>query len=205
MTTPTKTLAEALVAFQTNVPVIGKGKTAKVTTKSGPSYSYSYADLAAITPIVLPALAAVGLSFTTLPRRNDDGTFDLVGVLRHTSGETVEGVLPLFTRGSAQETGSSLTYVRRYLLLSMTGVAPDDDDDGASATQAHRRHQSQPRPQQAPQEVSEVDRARDQAFHRYTAVSAGATRDEFIEAVTQEFAQPFLDVTAEQLTGFLSS
>lgn len=208
MTDPVKTtsLAEALVLFQQNLPVLGKDKTAKIPPKKGtvgPGYSYRYADLSSITEVVMPLLAKVGLSFTCKTRRNDDGTYDLVGVLRHSSGQSDEGFLPLFTRGTAQETGSSMTYARRYLLTAMTGVVPDEDDDGAAAARAQNayQNQSQERPRQQPK-ADPLNNVRQQTFNRYRAANPNATQDQFIAAVVQEFAQPFDDVTADQLATF---
>ena len=143
-----KTLAAALAAFQAEMPTVHKGKTAKVPTKSGGSYSYDYADLADVSAAAMPLLAAHGLAFTCLPRRVE-GTHDyeLAARLIHTGGETVEGALPL--RGSTpQEWGSSLTYMRRYLLGCLTGIVTDADDDGALASkpQARPKAATAPRP-----------------------------------------------------------
>lgn len=129
-------LAKALVAFQKELPKVGKDKTATVPTKTGGQYKYTYTDLATLTHTVMPLLAKHGLSFTTFGRATADG-YELVGVLLHTSGESIEGALPLFGR-QAQELGSSMTYNRRYLLGSMTGVVTEDDEDGQTANKAPR-------------------------------------------------------------------
>ncbi len=52
----------------------------------------------------------------------------------------------------AQGMGSVITYLRRYSLASMVGVAPDDDDDGnaASNQMAPARAQTQRQPDRAP-------------------------------------------------------
>ena len=129
-----KNLAQALAAFQGEMPTVHKGKTAKVPMKSGGSYSYKYADLADVAAAVHPVLARHGLSFTSLPRKTEAG-YELVAQLWHASGENIEGALPL--RGSTpQEWGSSLTYMRRYLLGCLTGVVTDDDEDGQAASRA---------------------------------------------------------------------
>jgi len=138
--TATTTLAEALAAVQADLPEVRKAETAKVPTKTGGSYSYTYADLAAITRVILPRLGQVGLSWTTKPTIVGD-RFVLVYKLLHSSGEFEEGAYPLPDRGSPQEIGSAITYARRYALCSVTGVAPDDDDDAAEATAGHRRNQ----------------------------------------------------------------
>lgn len=127
----TESLAAALAAFQAELPTVGKDKTANAG-----SYSYKYTDLATLTHTVLPILVKHGLTFITYPRMTENG-YELVGRLMHTSGEHVEGALPIFGR-QPQEIGSALSYARRYLLSAMTGVTSDDDDDGARAVKADR-------------------------------------------------------------------
>jgi len=86
---------------------------------------------------VLPALARHGLSWSTLPTIQDDGKFVLRYSLRHTSGQQESGTWPLpATSSPPQALGSAITYARRYCLCAVTGVSPDDDDDGAAAQSA---------------------------------------------------------------------
>lgn len=142
--TPLDEFAGALAAFQAEVPVVPKKQTAKIETQGGRNYSYTYADLASIAPVVMPLLAKHGLAFTCLPRPGTDALPPLlVGVLVHTSGQRVSGELPISGR-TPQEIGSSLTYGRRYLLGCLTGVVTDDDDDGALATKAARTKTDRP-------------------------------------------------------------
>jgi 3-keto-L-gulonate-6-phosphate decarboxylase len=101
------------------MPTVTKGKKASVPTKTGGSYSYTYADLADVTAAGIPVLGKHGLSFTSRPRRCDGGDYELEGVLMHTSGETSTGSLPLHGR-TPQELGSALTYARRYLFGCLT-------------------------------------------------------------------------------------
>lgn len=129
-------LAKALVAFQKELPTVGKDKTATVPTKTGGSYKYTYTDLATLTHTVIPLLTKHGLTFITTPRATESG-YELVGRLMHVSGEFIEGALPVYGR-AAQEIGSSLTYNRRYLLGAMTGVVTEDDEDGQAANKASR-------------------------------------------------------------------
>lgn len=137
MTTDTGKIAEALAAFQSQMPKVAKSKKAKVPTKAGGSYEYTYAGLAEVSEAAMPLLSEHGLSFSACPRAGERG-YELVGILLHTSGESLEGSLPLYGN-SAQEIGSSLTYHRRYLLGCMTGIVTDDDDDGSIAQQSKRR------------------------------------------------------------------
>jgi hypothetical protein len=136
-------LAAALVAFQQDMPTVEKSRTAKVPTKSGGEYSYTYAGLADVVKLATPLLTKHGLSFSCCPRRSTQGDYDLVGILLHTSGESIEGCLPI--QGTrAQEIGSSLTYGRRYLFGCMTGLVTDDDDDGALAHNSRRAQRKPP-------------------------------------------------------------
>lgn len=136
MTDSAPNLAEALAAFQSEMPIIPKNQKAKVPTKAGGSYEYTYAGLPDVSATVMPLLTRHGLAFSVCPRITEHGG-EVVGILLHTSGERLEAALPLFGR-QAQEIGSALTYARRYLLGCMTGVVTDDDDDGSLAQAAKR-------------------------------------------------------------------
>lgn len=124
-------LAKALVAFQKELPTVTKGRTANAG-----SYSYTYADLASVTAAVIPLLSKNGLAFTVTPRATEGG-YEIVGVLLHVSGESIEGALPMYGR-NPQEIGSALSYGRRYLMGVMTGCVTDDDDDGKAANKSGR-------------------------------------------------------------------
>lgn len=143
-------LAESLAAFQGEAPTVHKDKTATVPTKSGGSYKYAYADLADVAAAAYPILAKHGLSFSCAPGITE-GKAVVRGILLHSSGESIEGVLPL-QGNTAQEIGSSLTYARRYLLGCLTGIVTDADDDGALATAAKRAPRPRPvEPDRVPQ------------------------------------------------------
>lgn len=149
-------LAAALAAFQAALPKVGKDNTAKVASDKG-SYTYRYADLSEISPVVLPLLAAQGLSWSTRPTLRD-GRFVLLYALRHTSGEADEGEYPLpEPRSSPQVLGSAITYARRYALCAVTGVAPgDDDDDAAAAQEQQQRRQGQNQQQRRPENSNQA-------------------------------------------------
>lgn len=131
-----KTLAAALAAFQAEVPHVGKNKTAQVRSDKG-SYSYTYADLADVSAVALPALAKHGLSFSCKPTLDEDGNFVLAYTLRHAgSAETDCGTYPLPKSGTPQQIGSSISYGRRYVLSAVTGIVADEDDDGRAGGEA---------------------------------------------------------------------
>jgi hypothetical protein len=145
-------LADALAQLQGALPRVGKAETAQVRSDKG-SYSYSYASLADITGRLLPAMAKLGLSFTaapTLMALNGDLKFVLHYQLMFSGredeeAERLDGMYPLGT-GTPQQLGSAITYARRYCLLAVTGLAPDDgsDDDGQAAEQSYRAQRNAP-------------------------------------------------------------
>jgi hypothetical protein len=89
--------------------------------------------------------------------------YELRGTLMHTSGEMIEGSLPI-AGSTPQEMGSSLTYMRRYLFGCITGLVTDDDDDGhlaqKSATRKPAAKQAEPPPVDGPM----TDKTRAQMF-----------------------------------------
>jgi len=138
-------LNAALAKLQATLPKISKGETGEVSgqTKDGRpfKYSYKYADLAAISAAVMPALGAVGLAFTAKPTLSG-GQFVLAYSLLHESGEHDDGEYPLPSQGTPQAIGSAITYARRYCLCAVTGIAPDEDDDGVAAGEIARMDRS---------------------------------------------------------------
>lgn len=151
-------LAAALVAIQAELPKVPKSNTATIPGKNGGAgYSYKYADLGDVTDAALPLLTSHGVAFTCCPRITPSGSYELVGYLVHVSGEQMEGALPLFGR-QAQELGSAITYGRRYLLGTMTGLVTDEDEDGSIAAAAKERAQPAPPPWNGPSTQQLLDR-----------------------------------------------
>jgi hypothetical protein len=145
--TETGSLAKALAAFQAEMPTVAKSKKATVKSDKG-SYSYTYAGLAEVSHAALPLLTKHGLSFSCTPEIHERGPV-LTGILLHVSGESLRGSLPIATGGTPQQTGSSITYMRRYLFGCLTGLVTEDDDDGALASKRATRSKG-PTPEDDP-------------------------------------------------------
>lgn len=141
-------IAAALVAALSELTIVEKGRTAKIPTKDGKSYSYEYADIGDVVKLTRPVLAAHGLVALTPIHDHGSGLACTVTIL-HKSGERLDfGPFPFDGARDAQATGSAVTYFRRYALVAALGMAAGDDDDGASA----KASQSAPRRQERPQE-----------------------------------------------------
>jgi len=129
------TLLEAILAVQAQAPKLFKTKTAKVKTKTGGEYSYSYADLQVVVDQIGPMMAAQGLVFQSFPTTDEQGRPALRYRLSHApSGEKDEDtMLLILPQSDMQGIGSALTYSRRYALCSAMNIVADDDDDGQAA------------------------------------------------------------------------
>lgn len=95
--------------------------------------SKRYADFAAIAMAVEPILSDHGLSFRF--RSTEGERINVTCVLSHRDGHYEETTLsgPADTTGNKnaiQAIGSTLTYLQRYSLVQMLGLAVADDDDG---------------------------------------------------------------------------
>lgn len=133
-TTPAETVAEtevapglpnlytALAKAQAEYVVVKKGKTAN----QGKGFAFAYATMADYADTMYPILATYGLSFTCIPQWVADKGFHCVGRLAHSSGEFIDGMLPLQGM-KPQEIGASISYARRQLFTALTGAVADDD------------------------------------------------------------------------------
>lgn len=108
-----------------------KNATAKVPTKNGGSYTYSYATLDSVLDVVKPALQEAGLA---LMQRWEEvpgelGCWELMTGI--TDGERVEWLdrRPMTILPDPQKQGAVETYTRRYAIVTAFGLAAVEDTD----------------------------------------------------------------------------
>jgi len=119
---------EAIASAKAQIPPIertGKGHNDK-----------RYATFAAIARVVDPILSKHGLSYRY--RTTQGERISVTCILSHKSGHFEETTLtgPADASGNKnaiQAIGSTLTYLQRYSLVQMLGLAADTDDDGKAA------------------------------------------------------------------------
>ena len=121
-------LAVALSKAQREFGPINRSKTVTVQTKTGGSYSFSYAPLDAILGQVRKPLSDNELTLTQL--LDAEG---LVTLLIHSSGAYLRGITALPETTDVQAFGSAITYLRRYSIQAILGIAAEEDDDGNRA------------------------------------------------------------------------
>jgi hypothetical protein len=123
-----KAFDEAISAAKADIPPIertGKGHNDK-----------RYATFAAIAKVVDPIISQHGLSYRFRTTQGD--RISVTCILSHKSGHFEETTLsgPPDASGSKnaiQAIGSTLTYLQRYSLVQMLGLAAADDDDGKAS------------------------------------------------------------------------
>lgn len=139
-------LATALASFQKDIKAVGKDG-------NNPFFHSKYATLENVISTIREPLAKVGLSYSQFPA----GVNGLTTILMHESGEWMSATVTmspkktgLYTREELARTpgliqeyditpqaqGSAITYMRRYALGAILGLATEEDDDGNEASTA---------------------------------------------------------------------
>lgn len=177
---PQAELYKALAEAQAQAGNVVRNKTANAGART-----YHYASLDVLRDAVRPIMAKHGLTF--FGRMSDGG---IMWLLSHVAGGVVEWYTP-YPDGATtpQGLGSCVTYMTRYQLALVLGVASEDDDDAqtaqeeaqaaqsaqsAQAAQSARSHQSARSPQSAarpaPMPPGNAAAARDAAMQDFWRV-----------------------------------
>lgn len=109
-----------------------------VKAKVNPHFKSKYVPLDAVIDAIAQPLRDNGIAIVQQTDIEDARTV-LITRLVHESGEWIAGKYPVHpVKADPQGEGSALTYARRYALMAIAGIAPEDDDGNAAvkATQA---------------------------------------------------------------------
>jgi len=128
-----KAFTRAMAEFKANPPTIGKDK--RVAYKQT---NYSHASLGNVTKQINKSLGEHGLS-ASWPLEQDNAGIKVTCTITHELGhsESTSLTAPSDSTGSKntiQAMGSTISYLQRYTILALTGLATEDqDDDGITA------------------------------------------------------------------------
>jgi len=129
-----KAYSEAMAAFKANPPNIKKDKKVKFRTGAGET-SYNHASLWNVTEKISAALSQHGLS-ASWTTSQEASNVTVTCRISHIDGHSEETSLTAApdtsgNKNSIQALGSTISYLERYTLLALTGLATQDmDDDG---------------------------------------------------------------------------
>jgi hypothetical protein len=128
-------LFAALAAAQLQVENAIKGNV-------NPHFKSRYADLAEVLNTVRPVFARHGLSILQSTAFDGDNV-SVTTTLAHAEGGWVSSCASCVpARVDAQGVGAATTYLRRYALAAMAGVAQEDDDGNAASHQQRPAQES---------------------------------------------------------------
>lgn len=123
-----KNLMVAIQNVQQNVPVIKRASKGQVGTRS-----YKYADINDVWDTIKPELKKNMLTILQSPEQTSFGQLFTTLIFHTDSEEWIESSMPLvLQRDDPQGMGSSITYFRRYMVMSMLGLTSDEYDSDAS-------------------------------------------------------------------------
>lgn len=151
-------------------------------TKDTEGYNYKYATLDQVIDILREVLPQHGLCYMQNPIPAGDGQVSIQTIVGHESGEHISSVLtmPVVENGrnnSAQNYGGTLTYIRRYALTSVFGLATETDEDAKGKDKAKQvaTPVTKPAPKKVvklPSQQAEEDKLREQVKLRLKETGA---------------------------------
>lgn len=127
----------AMAAFKANPPQIDKDSHVKFKTSKGVT-EYKHATLANVTEKINKALSENGLSAAWETVQDEKGiavTCKITHIMGHSESTTLKAAGDESGgKNRIQGIGSTVTYLQRYTILSLTGLATAEmDDDGAGS------------------------------------------------------------------------
>lgn len=109
-----------------------------VKAKVNPHFKSKYVPLDAVLDAIAEPLRNNGIAILQ-PTTIQDARTVLVTRLVHETGEWIEGRYPVHpVKSDPQGEGSALTYARRYALMALVGIAPEDDDGNAATAAVNK-------------------------------------------------------------------
>jgi hypothetical protein len=141
--TEIKSIASALSAAQMEM-----GKALKQS--NNPHFRAKYADLGNVMDACLPALNSHGIALIQPTGEDGHGRYVETILIHGESGQSLSCRVPLIVgKNDMQGYGSAVTYARRYGLMTMAGIAPEDDDGHAASKAAPKQDRQQDQPDEA--------------------------------------------------------
>ena len=135
-----KAFNRAFTVFQSELPIINKDKTVDYG-RGEKRVNYNHASMGNIVKIVTPLLGKNGLAYRFERHDMDvEGGFKvgIMGILTHIDGPSVTAIQygPIDKSGNKAELhgiASTTSYLERYVMLMLLGIATADQDDDGQA------------------------------------------------------------------------
>lgn len=150
---------------------------AAIKNAQNPFLKNKYADLNAIQEAVFPVFHANDFAIIQTVGHDENGHYVNTKLLHTTEAEFNSCVYLEFKKGDMQSLGGAITYARRYGLLSLTGIAVEDDDGNtAVGTGQMKAKQAVKENRMTNDQSKALDRA-----EKLKAMLVNATADQIIQ------------------------
>ena len=130
----------AMAAFKANPPKIDKDGHVNFTAKSGQVTDYRHATLGNVTEKINAALSEHGLSSAWETNQDEKGisvACKITHIMGHSESTTLKAAADESGgKNKIQAIGSTVTYLQRYTLKSLCGLAESAFDDDGAGTEA---------------------------------------------------------------------
>jgi hypothetical protein len=132
---------ESLISAQKNCDKVVKNSV-------NPFHKSKYADLQSVLDACKSALHDNGFAVLQTVGKDEHGSFVETKLQHFDDAAFSSKVYLSLSKTDMQALGSAITYARRYGLISLMGLAPEDDDGNATVQTSSPKIKSQPPQQQ---------------------------------------------------------
>lgn len=166
------------------------------------SFSYKYAELADVIDHIKEVFKKYNLSFVQHVHGNNQNEYKIYTQIQHKDGQFMASSMPVvYSNGlnhgkmnPIQALGSAITYSRRYSLMSLVGIA-GEDDDGRSVGEKLDPNKVENFLKEFPQELKDI--VKNIKMSRKTLVELCIQRQWQIENISKDLKTLFEEVKHE--------
>lgn len=164
---------------------------------NNPAFRTKYATLQSVLETIEEPLWANGLVLLQRFESGEGGPVLITEIVHAATGDRISSALPIVSKDPTdpQKLGGAITYARRYSLLALLGLAPEDDD-GNSAAQPRQRVAA---PQSPAPRRAEAPAPAQRAESATQAAAVAWTKDEFVSFIDGEMARRRSGTPYEQI------
>jgi len=127
-----KEIAKSMCEVQSSMEAANK-------SKENPFFNSKYADLSEVLRCIKGVLPSHGLSFMQMPSF-ENGVVSVETIVMHSSGEWISSTSAApIAKSNPQGVGDAITYLRRYSLAAIFGLAQKDDDGNSNSEQSSNK------------------------------------------------------------------
>jgi len=169
-------LYTALLAAQRSMGPVKKDAT-------NPAFRTKYATLQSVLETIEGPLSDNGLVLLQRFEPGEGGPVLITEIVHAETGDRISSTLPIVSKDPSdpQKLGGAITYARRFSLLALLGLSPEDDDGNAAAQPRQQAQSPAPRPPAQHKPVERAQEAQQPAPPTWT-------KDEYAGIVTEAWA-----------------